>query len=209
MVSTATVVAQPNPRQSIYSCIDASGQRITADRPIPQCADREQRVFSSSGIERKRLGPALTELEMAQRLQQQRQEQLLVQRAQEQRRRDAALLARYPQRAVHDAARSNALVQIEEMQRMVRERLQALEQKKRQLDEELLFYEQDIAKAPARLRASVEEVEKAQKHQRTLLDAHTEKAQRIHLRFDRDLQRLLPLWESQVQAKDNEVSETL
>jgi len=208
MAFTATVMAQPTPRLNIYSCIDASGHRITADRPIPQCADREQRVLSPSGAERKRLGPALTELEMAQRLEQRRQEQLVVQRAQEQRRRDAALLARYPKRALHDAARSNALMQVEELQGLARERLEALEKEKRQLDEELLFYQQDIAKAPARLRASQEEIQKSLLAQRALLDAQTEEVLRIHRRFDSDLQRLLPLWESQAQTADNEASKS-
>ena len=37
-------------QSSIYTCIDAQGRRITSDRPIPQCLDREQRELSRSGI---------------------------------------------------------------------------------------------------------------------------------------------------------------
>ena len=58
----------------IYSCIDASGRRITADRPIPECADREQRVLSPSGMVRERLGPVLTDQERAAREAQRRKE---------------------------------------------------------------------------------------------------------------------------------------
>ncbi|MEZ2738659.1 DUF4124 domain-containing protein [Comamonas jiangduensis] len=194
---TASVMAQPSGKIGIYSCIDAAGHRITADRPIPQCADREQRVLSPSGVERGRLGPALTEAEMAQRLEQRRNEQLQLQRQQEQRRRDAVLLARYPDRSLHDAARRDAVLQMEEMQALARKRLQELDKEKQQLDQELQFYQQDPSKTPARLKGVLQDVEKAQQEQRALLAAQADEVQRIHKRFDADLQRLLPLWKSQ------------
>lgn len=33
----------------IYTCIDAQGKRHTADRPIPECLDREQRLLNRDG----------------------------------------------------------------------------------------------------------------------------------------------------------------
>ena len=74
----------------IYSCIDASGRRITADRPIPECADREQRVLSPSGMVRERLGPVLTDQERAAREAQRRKEVEEQARANEERRRAGA-----------------------------------------------------------------------------------------------------------------------
>lgn len=197
---TASVMAQPSGKMGIYSCIDASGRRITADRPIPQCADREQRMLSPSGVERGRLGPALTEAEMAERLELRRNEQLQQQRLQEQRRRDAVLLARYPERSLHDAARRDALSQMEEMQLLARKRLQELDKEKLELDQELQFYQQDPNKLPARLKAAFQAIENAQIEQRALITAQTNEVQRIHSRFDADLQRLLPLWKSQQAA---------
>lgn len=197
---TASVMAQPSGKMGIYSCIDASGRRITADRPIPQCADREQRMLSPSGVERGRLGPALTEAEMAERLELRRNEQLQQQRLQEQRRRDAVLLARYPERSLHDAARRDALSQMEEMQLLARKRLQELDKEKLELDQELQFYQQDPSKVPARLKAALQAIENAQIEQRALITAQANEVQRIHSRFDADLQRLLPLWKSQQAA---------
>ena len=49
----------------IYTCVDRNGRRLTADRPIPECLDREQRELSPSGITRRQIGPSLTELERA------------------------------------------------------------------------------------------------------------------------------------------------
>ena len=197
MASTAAVMAQPFPTKGIYTCIDASGKRLTADRPIAQCADREQRVLGPSGVERSRLGPALTELEMAQRLEERRQEQLLQQRAVEQRRRDAALLARYPNRQVHDAARRQALLQIEDPQALAHKQMLDLDKDSQQLQQELAFYAQDASKIPARLRSAVQDIDKAQKDQRALWLAQGEEGKRIHQRFDAELERLKPLWASQ------------
>ena len=44
----------------IYTCVDAYGRRITSDRPIPECMDREQRQLSSSGVTRRVLRPEPT-----------------------------------------------------------------------------------------------------------------------------------------------------
>lgn len=189
-------MAQPSKPQGIYTCTDSSGRRFTADRPIVQCADREQRVLGPTGVERRRVGPALTEFEMAQRLDQQRQEQLLLQRTQEQRRRDAALLARYPDRDSHDTARRNALLQIEALQKMALKHMQALQQESEQLQQELAFYQQDLSKIPARLRAAVQDNEKAQHDQQAVLAAQDQETQRVHQRLDGELARLQPLWQS-------------
>lgn len=197
MAYTAVVMAQPLPSQGIYTCTDAAGKRLTADRPIAQCADREQRVLGPTGVERSRLGPVLTEIEMAQQLEQRRQEQLLQQRALEQRRRDAVLLARYPNRALHDAARRNALLQIEELQALAHKQMLELDKDSQQLQQELDFYKQDVSKIPVRLRGALQDIGKAQKEQQALLAAQAEEAKRIHQRFDVQLERLKPLWASQ------------
>ena len=47
----------------IYACTDAQGRRITADRPITECIDRDQRVLGHTGVELRRVGPTLTERE--------------------------------------------------------------------------------------------------------------------------------------------------
>lgn len=197
IASTASVMAQPSPGKAIYTCTDAVGKRLTADRPITECADREQRVLGPTGVERGRVGPALTEVEMAQHLEQRRQEQQAQQRAQEQRRRDAALLARYPQRSNHEAARRNALVQIEELKSLAQQQMQVLDKERQQLQQEQAFYAQDPAKTPARLRAAVQTVEKAQRDQHATLASQDAEVQRIHQRFDEELARLQPLWASQ------------
>lgn len=190
-------IVSPSYAAGIYTCVDASGQRITADRPIAQCADREQRVLGPTGIERSRVGPALSEVEMSQRLEQRRNEQQMQQRVQEQRRRDAALLTRYPHRESHDVARRDALVQVQEQKVLAQARMEELAQEKRKLLQELEFYGNDYSKLPVRLRIALQDVEGAQQEQRALIEAQNGEVQRVHKRFDAELLRLQPLWQSQ------------
>ena len=63
---TAFAFAQaPAAGQGIYTCVDKHGRRITADRPIQECLDREQRELSPSGITRRQIGPSLSDTERA------------------------------------------------------------------------------------------------------------------------------------------------
>ena len=51
------------PGSGIYSCVDKNGRRLTSDRPIPECIDREQRELGPTGTVRRVIGPTLTEHE--------------------------------------------------------------------------------------------------------------------------------------------------
>ena len=53
--ASVAAVAQP----AIYSCVDGKGRRITSDRPIPECLDREQKELNPSGTVRRSVGPNL------------------------------------------------------------------------------------------------------------------------------------------------------
>jgi hypothetical protein len=110
--AVSSVWAQGTLVGGIYTCVDAQGRRLTSDRPIPECTDREQRVLNSSGTLKQKVGPSLTAAERAQ--QEARDKQALEERnhRDEQRRQTKALLTRYPSQLVHDQARAAALAQI-------------------------------------------------------------------------------------------------
>lgn len=79
----------------IYMCKDASGKTLSSDRPIPECADRPVREYSSNGSKHKDYAAPLTaEQKRALELQQEKvkAEQAA---AAEQKRADRALSARY------------------------------------------------------------------------------------------------------------------
>ena len=98
--------------QGVYTCVDAKGRKLTADRPIPECTDREQKVLNPSGTVKLRVGPTLTAQERAEQEQKEKRELEERSRVADEKRRDRALLTRYPNKAVHDKERAEALAQI-------------------------------------------------------------------------------------------------
>src|SRR5215207_10827598 len=69
----------------IYTCTDSRGRTITADRPIADCVDREQRELSPSGSMRRKIEPTYTAREQAEREERERQAQLQAARLLEER----------------------------------------------------------------------------------------------------------------------------
>jgi Domain of unknown function (DUF4124) len=51
---------QAAPSSQIYTCVDASGKKLTSDRPIVECNAREQRVLNGDGSVRRILPPTMT-----------------------------------------------------------------------------------------------------------------------------------------------------
>ena len=91
--------------QAIFTCVDGKGRHITSDRPIPECLDREQRELNPSGTVKRQIPPSQTAEERAAEEVRQRLAAEDQARIAEEKRRDRALLARYPNRASHDAER--------------------------------------------------------------------------------------------------------
>jgi hypothetical protein len=178
----------------IYSCTDARGRTITADRPIPDCADREQRELSPSGSVRRKLEPTYTAREQAERDERERQVQLQATRLREEQRRERALLIRYPNPAAHDRERAEALVQIDAVVTAARKRLSELAEERRKIDDELEFYAKDVAKAPASLRRKVDDNTKSMTVQNRFIADQDDEKKRVNARFDEERARLRPLW---------------
>lgn len=178
----------------IYSCTDSRGRRITSDRPIADCLDREQRELGKTGIVKRVVPPSYTAEERARLEEQRRAEDAERARVAEERRRERALLIRYPNQALHDKERANALAQIDEVIAAVRKRGEALDQERKDIDTELEFYKGDVKQAPPWLKRKIEDNEQqAQVQKRFLGDQQMEK-QRINARFDEELAKLKQLW---------------
>lgn len=180
--------------QGIYTCTDAKGRTLTSDRPIAQCADREQRLLNPSGTVRAIVAPSLTGPERAALEARQRREAEARAREAEDKRRERALLTRYPNRAIHDKERAEALAQIGVVRQAALHRVTELERQRRQLDIELEFYAQDPSKVPPSLKRLVDEnVHSLAVQQRFIAEQEAEMA-RLNARFDEELLRLQQLW---------------
>jgi len=179
---------------SIYSCTDAKGRTITADRPIPDCIDREQRELNPSGTTRRKLEPTYTAREQAEREERERQAQLLAARQLEERRRERALLIRYPTPMAHDRERAEALVQIDVVIQAARKRLGELAEERKRIDDELEFYKKDPNKAPDSIRRKFEDNARSAAVQNRFIGEQEDEKKRVNARFDEEQARLKPLW---------------
>ncbi|MDB5845251.1 MAG: hypothetical protein JWP79_2561 [Polaromonas sp.] len=180
--------------QDIYSCVDAKGRTLTADRPIPECTDRTQRALSPSGLVKRQIGPSLTAHEQAAQDEKDRRAAELRAREVEERRRDKALLLRYPTPETHDRERAAALLQIDEVIKASNKRRGELADQRKSLGGELEFYARDTSRAPASLKRRLEENEgSASVQQRFIADQEQEK-KRVNQRFDEELAKLRQLW---------------
>jgi hypothetical protein len=180
--------------QGIYTCIDSNGRRITSDRPIPECLDREQRQLSGSGLVRRVLPPSYTAEERAQLDAQRRREEEQRARLAEEKRRDRALMIRYPTQASHDKERTEALDQIDEVVNAVNKRERALEQQRKEIDTEMEFYQRDPDQAPSWLRRKLEDNQQQVLVQKRFLEEQALEKKRINARFDEELVKLRQLW---------------
>lgn len=185
--------AQSN-TQGIYTCIDSQGRRITSDRPIAECLDREQRQLSGSGLVRRVLPPSYTAEERAQLDAQRRLEEEQRARVAEEKRRDRALMIRYPTQASHDKERAEALGQIDEVVNAVNKRERELERQRKEIDTEMEFYQRDPDKAPSWLRRKLEDNQQQTLVQKRFLEEQALEKKRINARFDEELVKLRQLW---------------
>ena len=181
----------------IYSCTDAAGRKLTSDRPIAECLDREQKVLSSSGTVKAKVGPSLTAQERAVLEAREKAEQDERARLVEEKRRERALLVRYPNQTVHDKERNEALSQIRAVRQAASTRIDELLRQRAEVNEEMLFYKKDPSKAPASLRRQGDEITQSIAIQERFIAEQDAEAKRVTARFDEQLARLKQLWAQQ------------
>lgn len=184
----------------IYSCEDAKGRRLTSDRPIADCIDREQKLLNPSGTVKAKIGPSLTaqersEIEAKEKVALEEQARLV-----EEKRRDRALLVRYPNRAVHDEERALAVEQIKVVKQAALNRVRELEAQRRAVMDEMEFYKKDPKRAPPSVRRQVEEVAQSLAVQARFIADQDAETKRVNARFDEELARLKQLWAAQARV---------
>jgi hypothetical protein len=182
------------PTPEIYTCIDARGRKLTSDRPILDCLDREQKILNPSGTVKAHVGPTLTakernELEVKAKAEQAQQAAL-----EEEKRRDRALLVRYPSLSVHEKERAQALRQIDVVKQTAFAQIADLRAQKVKLMDEMAFYEKDPSKVPTKLKRQLDGVDEMLAAQGRFMADKDAEAARVNARFDAEQERLKPLW---------------
>ncbi len=194
VLCTYSAAQTVEPIREIYTCIDAKGRKLTSDRKIPECIDREQKILNPSGTVKNTVGPTLTAQEREQ-LETQGKAQLKENlRLEEEKKRDRALLVRYPNEELHQRERDEALHQVLVVKQAALSRTSDLLNERSKLQDELAFYIKDISKAPTKLRQQLDSVNQALAVQGRFLAERDAEVARINARFDEELTRLRPLW---------------
>ncbi len=191
---TLAQTPQANNGTGIYTCTDAHGRTLTSDRPIPECTDREQKVLNPSGTVKARVKPTLTAQERAALDAQEKAAQEGLARLNEEKRRDRALLVRYPNRAVHDKERAEAMAQIGVVRQAAVNRVKELLHQRTLLNEEMEFYKKDPSKAPPAVRRQADELAQSLAIQDRFIVDQDAEIKRVNARFEEELLRLKRLW---------------
>jgi len=190
--ASGNVLAQTNAKPAIYSCVDPSGKRITSDRPIASCNDREQRELNADGSVKRIVPPTMTADERSDA--EAREREATAERAMrvEALRRDRNLLARFPNEAAHYKAREAALEDTRKSVKISETRLALLASERKPLVDEAEFY---VGKPlPTKLRTQLDANDAATDAQRTLIQNQQAEIIRVNALYDAELQRLRKLW---------------
>ena len=183
--------AGPGPG-AIYTCVDDRGRRLTADRPIPECLAKEQRVLNRDGSLRTIHPPTLTAEERAVVEARKRREAEARAAQQEAVRRDRTLMLRFPDEAAHAKARGDALDTVRLAITTSEKRLQSLAQERRPLLAEAEFYAGKPL--PPKLQAALDGNEVATAAQQSAMLTQQAELERINRLYDAELDRLRQLW---------------
>jgi hypothetical protein len=189
-----TCLATSAAAQSIYTCVDGKGRKITADRPIVECIDRTQQELNRTGTVKRQVGPSLTAEERAAQEEKDKAAAEARAREAEEKRRDRALLLRYPSRSVHDQERVAALAQVDEVIKASHKRTLELAEQRKAIEAEFEFYVKDPGKAPPSLKRKLEENNNSSVVQKRFIVEQEQEKKRINVRFDEELLKLKQLW---------------
>jgi len=190
-VAASAQTPPPTPT-GIYTCVDDRGRRLTADRPIPECTSREQRVLNRDGSQRTTLPPTLTAEERSQYEARERAAADLRAARADAVRRDRNLIARYPDEAAHNRAREAAIDTVKLAIKATEIRLRELAAERKPLREEAEFYQGKPL--PPKLRGAMDANEASVEAQRSAQGAQEAELERINRIYDAELDRLRRLW---------------
>jgi chromosome segregation ATPase len=188
------VRAQPQQPSAagIYSCTTADGRRLTSDRPIAECASREQRILNADGSFRSTLPPFLSPEERA--AQEQRERKAAAERSAQNDavRRDRTLMQRFPNEVAHQRARVSALDDANNAMHASERRIKDLAKERKPLMDEAEFYKG--RPLPPKLKQSLDANDASVDATRQLIENQRGELIRINSRFDAELARLKKLW---------------
>ncbi len=191
-VATHALAQQAPVQGGIYTCVDERGRRLTSDRPIADCHNRDQRVLNRDGSVRTVIAPQLTADERAEAEARDKRAAELRASQTDAYRRDRNLIVRYPDEAAHGRARESALDSVRVARTFTERRLQELARERTPLTNEAEFYKGK--KLPTKLKQALDANDAAAEAQHDALATQEIELERINKLYDAERERLRRLW---------------
>lgn len=185
--------------QHIYTCVDSKGRRLTADRPIMDCLDRQQQELNASGTVRRVHKPSMTADEIAAEEAKARRAVEQKQRDEEEKKRGKVLLARYPDITAHEKERSEAVRALDDILAAGRKRDADLQAEYKKLTADATRAIDQGTRL--RMRRQADDVQQQISANRKQLAEREEERKRVSARFDEELAKLKVLWAQQTGAQ--------
>jgi hypothetical protein len=192
---SVTAVAGDGSKSYIFQC-ELNGKKVTSDRLIPECTNKEQRQLNPDGSLRSIIAPNLTDDERAEKERQEREAEVARVAKNDAVRRDRNLMLRFPNEAAHNKARDKALDDLRISAKSSEARIALLMVERKKLEDEKLFYVNDRVNKPlpSGLRQKLDANEAALEAQKSLAQNQDSEVVRINELYDLELKRLKKLW---------------
>jgi hypothetical protein len=183
--------APPPPSRPIFSC-EVNGKKLTSDRPIPDCSNRDQRLLNPDGSVKGIVPPTPTADERAAIEAREREANAERVAKMDAIRRDRNLVARFPNEEAHNKAREKALDDIRKSVRVSQERIALLSAERKPLLDESEFYVNKPL--PSKLKSALDANDASLDAQKSLIQNQQAEVIRISALYDAELARLRKLW---------------
>ena len=201
LLLAAVVIALPAatraaaPGIPIIQC-ELNGKKVHSDRPIAECANKEQRELNPDGSLKRIIPPTPTADEVAAKEEKDREAKLEFAAKSDAVRRDRNLMQRFPDEAAHRKAREKALDELRVSAKITAVRIADLLAEKVKNDEQKQFYVNEHVNKPlpTQLKQKIDANEASLEAQRSLEQNQIAETARINALYDAELARLRKLW---------------
>jgi len=187
--------AADSPKTYIFQC-EVNGKKVTSDRPIAECANKEQRQLNPDGSLYRFVKPIPTPDETEEMERKERERLAALANQNDAVRRDRNLMQRFPNEAAHKKARDKALDDLRVAGKNSEARIGLLLKERKTLEDEKQFYvnEQVNKPLPTLLKQKLDANEAALEAQKSLAQNQDSEVARINKLYDAELARLRKLW---------------
>ena len=193
-LSQAAGAAEPSTRP-IIQC-DLNGKKVTSDRPIPECFNKEQRELNPDGSLKRIIPPTPTADELAAKEEKDRDAKLELAAKGDAVRRDRNLMQRFPDEAAHRKSREKALDELRIAGKIYAGRIADLLIEQKKLEDDRYFYKNERVNkpVPTQLQQKLDANEALLEAQKSLAQNQVAETTRINALYDVELARLRKLW---------------